>query len=217
MTMPVYDFYAALGIDLSGTNDDWTPYDISFPYNWVCNGEARDKVRIEVKSCAYLQAWRQGDGRLSNIQFSIRPTRAWDSINGYAEEVMRQSDVYVFCLYTETVRERANPLVLDGWNFYIVPTHILDEQCGPQKTISLTMLQKLDPYLADYGGIRDAVVHSLDVYPPPSDILHNFFHSFLYITEKQPRTTHGAAFSSAIIIFWRFRNGLCDEEGGTTL
>lgn len=50
---------AALGVDLSGTNDDWTPYDISFPYNWVCNGESRDKVRIEVKSCAYLQAWRQ--------------------------------------------------------------------------------------------------------------------------------------------------------------
>ena len=91
---------AALGIDLSGTNDDWTPYDISFPYNWEYNGEARDEVRIEVKSGAYLQAWWQGDGRLSNIQFSIRPTRAWDSINGYAEEVKRQSDVYVFCLYT---------------------------------------------------------------------------------------------------------------------
>ena len=104
---------AALGVDLSGTNDDWTPYDISFPYNWVCNGESRDKVRIEVKSCAYLQAWRQGDGRLSSIQFSIRPTRAWDSISGYAEEVKRQSDVYVFCLYTETVRERANVGV--GW------------------------------------------------------------------------------------------------------
>lgn len=207
---------AALGVDLSGTNDDWTPYDISFPYNWVCNGESRDKVRIEVKSCAYLQAWRQGDGRLSSIQFSIRPTRAWDSISGYAEEVKRQSDVYVFCLYTETVRERADPLVLDGWDFYIVPTHILDEQCGPQKTISLTMLQKLDPYLADYGSIRDAVVDSLNVYPPP-DILHSFYHSFLCITEKQPRTTYGAAFSSAIIIFWRFRNGLCDEEGGATL
>ena len=86
---------AALGVDLSGTNDDWTPYDISFPYNWEYNGEARDEVRIEVKSGAYLQAWWQGDGRLSNIQFSIRPTRAWDSINGYAEEVKRQSDVYV--------------------------------------------------------------------------------------------------------------------------
>lgn len=158
---------AALGVDLSGTNDDWTPYDISFPYNWEYNGEARDEVRIEVKSGAYLQAWWQGDGRLSNIQFSIRPTRAWDSINGYAEEVKRQSDVYVFCLYTETVRERADPLVLDGWDFYIVPTHILDEQCGPQKTISLTMLQKLEPYRADYGGIRDAVIHSLDVYPLP--------------------------------------------------
>lgn len=76
--------------------------------------------------------------------------------------------MYVFCLYTETVRERADPLVLDGWDFYIVPTHILDEQCGPQKTISLTMLQKLDPYLADYGSIRDAVVDSLNVYPPPT-------------------------------------------------
>lgn len=122
---------AALGINLSGTNDDWTPYDISFPYNWEYNGETRDEVRIEVKSCAYLQAWWQGDGRLSNIQFSIRPTRAWDSINGYAEEVKRQSDVYVFCLYTETVRERADPLVLDGWDFYILPTRVLDEQCRP--------------------------------------------------------------------------------------
>ena len=75
--------------------------------------------------------------------------------------------MYVFCLYTETVRERADPLVLDGWDFYIVPTHILDEQCGPQKTISLTMLKKLDPYLVQYDSLRDAVVDSLNVYPPP--------------------------------------------------
>ncbi len=171
-------------------------------------------MRIEVKSGAYLQAWWQGDGRLSNIQFSIRPTRAWDSINGYAEEVKRQSDVYVFCLYTETVRERADPLVLDGWDFYIVPTHILDEQCGPKDHLS-HHAAKLDPYLADYGSIRDAVVHSLDVYPIP-DILHNFFFLFVHNRKAAPHYAR-SCFSSAIIIFWRFRNGLCDEEGGTTL
>ncbi|MFR5989554.1 MAG: hypothetical protein ACLUGP_03805 [Faecalibacterium prausnitzii] len=139
---------AALGIDLSGTNDDWTPYDISFPYNWVCNGEARDEVRIEVKSCAYLQAWRQGDGRLSNIQFSIRPTRAWDSISGYAEEVKRQSDVYVFCLYTETVRERGRP-VGTGWMGLLHRTNSYSGRAvwPSEDHLAHYAAKSLDPYL----------------------------------------------------------------------
>ena len=202
---------AALGIDLSGTNDDWTPYDISFPYNWVCNGEARDEVRIEVKSCAYLQAWRQGDGRLSNIQFSIRPTRAWDSINGYAEEVMRQSDVYVFCLYTVPTRwcwmdGTSTSYRLIFWTSSAAlrrPSRLL---CCKSWTHTLQTMA---------ASVMPLFIRWMCTLLP--DILHNFFHSFLCITEKQPRTTHGAAFSSAIIIFWRFRNGLCDEEGGTTL
>ncbi len=100
---------SALGFDLSGVNEDWGAYDINFPFRWNDDCVWRDEIRIEVKSCAYLQAWQQS--KLSNILFSIRPTRAWDPITGYADEVKRQSDVYVFCHYTVTELSKADPLI----------------------------------------------------------------------------------------------------------
>lgn len=139
---------SALGVDTSGTNDDWRPYDILLP------GEP--DIRIEVKSSAYLQAWE--NGKLSSIQFSIRPTRAWSPERGYEEESRRQSDIYVFCLYTETNRSKADPLILDGWDFYILPTKVLDDVCGPQKTISFPSLINLGPVKADYSSIKAAVI-----------------------------------------------------------
>lgn len=142
---------AALGVDLTGVNEDWTPYDILVP--------GSPDVRVEVKSSAYLQAWEQG--KLSNIQFSIRPTRAWSPQAGFEDEVKRQSDVYVFCLYTVTDRAEADPLVLDGWAFYVVPTSRIDTLCGPQKTISFPSLLMLEPIKADYSGIKAAVLASV--------------------------------------------------------
>ena len=142
---------AALGVDLSGVNEDWKPYDILLPGN--------PDIRIEVKSGAYLQAWDRG--KLSSIQFSIRPTRAWSPETGYDSEVKRQSDVYVFCVYTETDRASADPLVLDGWTFYVVPTARIDSLCGPQKTISFPSLLLLEPIKTDFSGIKSAVLSSL--------------------------------------------------------
>ena len=126
-------------------------------------------MRIEVKSSAYLQSWEQD--HLSSIVFSIRPARAWDPHLGYYGEMRRQSDLYVFCLYTQTDREKADPLVLDDWTFYVIPTERLDRCCGSQKTISLNSLLALGPVQADYGGIRDAVIHCIqgdECTPPPS-------------------------------------------------
>lgn len=150
---------SALGIDLAGVNEDWGAYDIEFPCEWEQGDAVHDIIRIEVKSSAYLQAWEQS--RLSSVQFSIRPTRAWDPIHGYDSCVKRQSDVYVFCLYTVTNRQEADPLVLDGWDFYVVPTARLDALCGPQKTLSLKKLISLSPIKADYSTLREAVMASL--------------------------------------------------------
>lgn len=141
-----------LGVNLSGTDDDWGAYDISFPCNW----RGGNFIKIEVKSSAYLQAWAQS--KLSNVQFSIRPTKAWNPVSGYEGAVKRQSDVYVFCLYTETDRSKADPLILDGWDFYVIPTSRLDAICGSQKTISLSGLIALKPIKTDYAGIKDAVI-----------------------------------------------------------
>lgn len=153
---------SALGIDLSGVRRDWEAYDICFPCWWQDGDELRDELLIEVKSCAYLQSWEQR--KLSDIIFSIRPTRAWSPASGYPDVARRQSDLYVFCLYAETSRDRADPLVLDGWEFYIVPTRKLDDFCGAQKTISLPALRALDPIRADYSGIKEAVLQSMNAW-----------------------------------------------------
>lgn len=80
---------AALGIDLSEARVNWEPWDLTF----------RDSIRVEVKSCSYLQAWEQT--RPSDIKFSIRPAIRWTATGGWAGEQRGQSDVYVFCLFTE--------------------------------------------------------------------------------------------------------------------
>jgi len=167
---------AALGLDLSGGRVNWDPWDLTYQ-------REGQEIHIEVKSSAYLQPYHQS--RLSDIIFSIRPTRTWDPAGGYSDEVRRQSDVYVFCVYTETDRAKADPLVLDGWDFYIVPTKNLDEVCGGQKTISLPSLLKLDPIRADYSGIEYAIIHCIQSYPPPPVILHNLCILFLCINTKR--------------------------------
>ena len=161
---------SALDLDLSdSTNKDWGAYDVTFPFHWQSCGNESDIVRIEVKSCSYLQSWEQS--KLSNIIFSIRPTRAWDPISGYSGEVKRQSDVYVFCVYTVKDRAKADPLILDGWDFYVLPTRRLDDICGPQKSISLPSLLTLNPIRTNYSGIQCAIIHCIqgdECTPPPS-------------------------------------------------
>ena len=102
---------------------------------------------------------------------------------GYRGDLKRQSDVYVFCHYTQKARSKADPLALDDWDFYVISTRKLDEVCGAQKTISLASLQLLGPIRADYSGIKEAIIHCIRGYectplhthhPPTLGILHNF-------------------------------------------
>ena len=59
-------------------------------------------IRIEVKSSAYLQTWKQE--KLSRIQFDIAPKNVWDSVeNSYASQRIRSADVYVFCLFNHLI------------------------------------------------------------------------------------------------------------------
>lgn len=137
---------AALGIDLSDGRVNWEPWDLTF----------RDNIHVEVKSCSYLQTWEQK--RPSAIRFSIRPAIRWSASDGYVGEQRRQSDVYVFCVFAEQDAGRADPMRLDSWEFYVLPTKVLDEHCGAQKTISLTSLLQLNPEQADFGELKTAVL-----------------------------------------------------------
>ncbi|MBU3112679.1 hypothetical protein [Clostridium lacusfryxellense] len=51
-----------------------------------------------------------------------------------------------------------DPLNVDQWEFYIVPTEQLNEEMGAQKSIGINPLIKLNPIVTDYKGIKKAIL-----------------------------------------------------------
>ena len=146
---------SAIGLDTNECREDWTAFDL----------KTKSGRRIEVKCSAYLQSWNVE--RLSRIQFSIRPAYAWDAENDYSEESKRWSDLYVFCLYASKDRNES-PLQLENWEFYVLPTYILDEKCSNQKSITLSSLLSLKPTKTTYEDLQSTVENlQLSSTPPP--------------------------------------------------
>lgn len=72
--------------------------------------------------------------------------------------------MYVFCLNTGDTKEASNPLNLNNWEFYIVPTAIINEKCGNNKTISLGRIKSLGFAAKKYDEIKttvDAIIDSI--------------------------------------------------------
>lgn len=135
---------AALG-GMDGVRDGSAAWDITTP----------DGNRIEVKSAAYLQAW--GQKRLSRISFGIPATRAWDSDTGeFTGAARRHADVYVFVLLAHTDKATVNPLDLDQWRFYVMPTAMLNDRLPARCTITLQALEVLTSAVS-FDELRAAV------------------------------------------------------------
>ena len=150
---------SALGIDTTISRRDWTAYDLLSP-----SGR-----KIEVKCSAYLQSWNPN--RLSKIQFSIRPARSWDAENDFSDDLKRWSDLYVFCLYASKDRSET-PLQLEQWEFYVLPTSVLNQRCGNQKSISLNSLLSLSPVKTTYENLHETTESiSLGCTPPRTLVL----------------------------------------------
>ena len=117
---------------------------------------APDNTRIEVKSSAYLQTWKCS--KLSKIQFDIAPKKSWDSeSNQYFQSIGRNSDVYVFCLFSCKNPSIANPMNLSQWEFYVLRTNVLNEKIPNQKTIGLASLVRLGAKRVSYSELSDAI------------------------------------------------------------
>lgn len=141
-----YLVHRAVGA-ISPTRVNWDKYDILSP----------EGIAIEVKASGHIQSWAQE--RLSAISFSIRPTYGWDAdTNTYATTFSRQSDVYVFCLHAHVDQTTINPLDIKQWTFFVLPTSVLNEKCGNQKTISLSRVKELGAIEADYAGLRPTIL-----------------------------------------------------------
>ena len=96
---------------------------------------------IEVKSCAYHQAWAQK--KMSKITYNVRASQGWDAKTNLVDKtVRRRADVYVLCLFAEQDRERLNPLDTDQWHFWVVSTQFLSERKRSQHSTGLAALKK---------------------------------------------------------------------------
>jgi hypothetical protein len=52
---------------------------------------------------------------------------------------------------------RLDPLNLDQWEFYILRASLLNEKFLKQKSIGLSSLKKLNPYLVKYEEIAETI------------------------------------------------------------
>lgn len=111
---------------------EWSAWDLTTPTG----------IRLEVKCAAYLQNWKQNTH--SAIRFGIQATLGWDADTGkYDSEVKRRADYYIFCLFTHKDQKSANPLQLEQWTFWILPSNVLNVHCPGQKSIGLSKLLSL--------------------------------------------------------------------------
>jgi hypothetical protein len=137
----IAEFIVAKACDIP-TNDvrgEWAAFDLK-----TVQG---DGIAIEVKSAAYLQSWYQK--RLSQITFRVRKTRAWyREGNKLAIEPTRSAKVYVFALLAHQNKKTVDPLDVDQWEFYVLPTATLNARKRSQHSITLPSLRalKAGPY-----------------------------------------------------------------------
>lgn len=143
----------ALSKDEPDNCNGWTVYDLGY----------RGK-RIEVKATSYYQSWKASHIICEQRTFSIRKT--YVDYQNSKSELARQNDIYIFCLEKEKPQgnETANPLNLDNWIFYVVPTNIINNLFGDQKTLSLNRLTHIERYGAGlkYDQIKNKVDEIID-------------------------------------------------------
>ena len=143
------EFLVVQAVGAAGrTRKEWDAFDVITP----------EGLRIEVKSAAYIQTWHQD--KLSKISFDIACKTSWDAETNTTDlEPNRSADIYVFALLHEKNRDRLNPTDLTQWTFFVLPTTRLND-LGPQKTISLNSLRKLDPIETSFERLADTIRQS---------------------------------------------------------
>lgn len=124
------EFIVASALDLvENPRNGWESWDFRL----------KTGVKIEVKSAAKYQTWKQK--KCSPIKFTISKKYEWNDDTGeYSSERFRSADIYVFCEL-----KGIYPMSLDNWDFYVLLTERINEKCDDQETITLGSLQNKFP------------------------------------------------------------------------
>ncbi len=139
----------ALGV-LDEPRKSWNAWDLTY----------RD-TRIEVKATGDVQAWAS-TGRPPRPSWSIGKRLGWDAeTNTYASEPLHSAQLYVLCHWRGRDPAPLTPALLELWDFYVVPTRVLDDQYSDRSSLSMSQLRRLlevgDATASKYSTLKDAV------------------------------------------------------------
>lgn len=144
----------AIGLSPNEIRNEWDAFDLI----------THDGIKIEVKTFAYVQSWYQKE--LSRIQFSIKRTKFWDATtNLIHDEPKRHADIYVFCVLKHKEPSTIDPLKMEQWDFYVLPTSKIDDYQRSKSSMTLKSLQQLTsaiPYSALKQEIYSAFEYKSD-------------------------------------------------------
>ena len=137
------EFLVAQALDIAtDVRNDWEDFDLT----------TKDGTKIEVKSSAIVQSWRQT--RIYPPRFSIRKTLpTWDYSSTTKQ---RYADIYVFCLLAHLDKETINPMDVSQWEFYALRTDVIDRDLGDAQSISLRDLRSRSKQYG-YSALRQGV------------------------------------------------------------
>lgn len=121
----------------------WDNFDITTP----------EGIRIEVKSSAYLQGWRQKT--LSTIRFSGLKGLAWDDMEGWGTDREVRADVFVFGIQTRQTHEDYDPLDVAQWAWYVAPASSVAEHDA--RSVGMGFLERYAEGPLGYEQIHEAV------------------------------------------------------------
>ncbi|MFI9201604.1 hypothetical protein [Streptomyces sp. NPDC053048] len=137
------EFLVHRAVGAQQRNQEWESFDVL----------TADGLRIEVKSSAYLQAW--GQRKVTKIVFDRLRTRTWSPQTGDATEPSFNADVYVFAVHTATSHDDYDPLDVGQWQFYVVPSPLIEAK--GTKSLALNSVRALAGDPVPYSDLADRI------------------------------------------------------------
>jgi hypothetical protein len=139
------------GLDQNDVRREWDAYDLV-----TASG-----LKIEVKSAAYIQSWCQK--KLSIISFSAAPHRGFDfETSEFEKTARRHANVYVFALLKHKEKVTIDPMDLTQWEFYVLPTTLLDSAFPEGQPITLDMLRTHSVNSVQFKELRFAIENAIN-------------------------------------------------------
>jgi hypothetical protein len=147
----------ALRLDKQIPRDAWSKYDLEYR-----------STGIEVKSASYHQRWYQA--KQSGISYKIPKTLGWEAeTNKQEQQARRQADIYVLSLLAEKDRAKVDPLELEQWRFWVIPTRFFDSRKRSQHSITFNSLLREVGEPLKFSQVKQAVDQIIDARHPDSE------------------------------------------------